>query len=158
MLRNEKERCLRFKNKFWRKIFGVCKIYNAHLNIIRYENERKNNYEGTRSTPPRLNRNQPLEEKSLYRETFTPENIETNNIIGQLQHNINELKSERERLIQSLNQKASFMKTAVKNFIISSGKLNKYIQKRGGAEIEFAFKIYDNDKKVLEDYLEGLVS
>ena len=49
------------------------------------------------------------------------------------------------------------MKTAIKNFIISSGKLHKFLQRRG-AEIEFAFRIYENDKNLLEDYLKGLVS
>jgi len=83
-------------------------------------------------------------------------NIDVDQRLAQAKADVEEIKKEYDNFMISMNQKISYLKMSVRNFIISSGKIAKFISGKS-AEEEFALKVYENDKKVLENHLSSLV-
>jgi len=60
-----------------------------------------------------------------------------------------------EGLISGIHQRFGYLKTASKSLLMSGGKLLRLVIKKGG-EDDFVFKVYENDKKGFENYLNAV--
>ena len=81
---------------------------------------------------------------------------EKNETIKKLTKLNDSIKQENDLMINNVNQKVSYLRTCIRNLIISSNKLSRFLIKRT-PDVEAALRIYENDKTVVETYLHNLV-
>jgi hypothetical protein len=81
---------------------------------------------------------------------------EMNSQLNRARNDFDEVKKEYDTFVSTINLKLGHLKTSSRNLIISANKISKFIQP-STMEEELVIKVFENDKKVFDTYLNSLV-
>lgn len=73
----------------------------------------------------------------------------------EVEKTIRRTREQLEGLLINIGQRFGYLKTSSKSLLMSSGKLMRLLIKKGG-EDDFVLKVYENDKKAFENYLNAV--